>query len=217
MLRFNFLGFPVRIEWMFWIIVILLGMNGLQTPGTQGIINLLVWAAVLFTAVLLHELGHALARKRYRAPYSEIVLTGFGGYCAGPGSFTRNESMAISFAGPLVNLVLAGIFYAVLKAPIEPHPVLRQFITLSLYTNSALFILNLLPVLPLDGGRILEAFLANRSNAGKIVPMVGLIVAIIVAVYGISIGLLFLAVLFGYLAFLNFQRLQGGPTPGLPR
>ncbi len=177
----------------------------------------LIVVAVLLLSILFHELGHAWARKKYRAPYSEIVIHGFGGYCAGPGHFTRHEQMKISFAGPLINFIFVGIAWLLLKTPgLIPVPgetvslsqfFLIQFASMMLYVNIFLGGLNLLPILPLDGGRIFESFMSNRNPT--IVPKVGMIVAGLAAVWGLTRGDMWMTVLFGFFAYSNWQRVQG--------
>ncbi|MDF1753519.1 MAG: site-2 protease family protein [Verrucomicrobiales bacterium] len=212
MINFRLLGYPVRIEWMFWLICGVLGMNLLKVPGQEGIIMMMIWVGVVFFSILWHEFGHAFARKKFREPYSEIVLHGFGGYCAGPGNFTRQEQMFVSFAGPLASFILGGIVYFGFKMFGVAHPMVGFFIAQMLWVNIGWAIINLLPVYPLDGGQIFAAYMSNKKPS--IVPIVGMVVAGAVAAYGlIFMNSLWMAILFGMLAFQNWQRSQGGrPT-----
>ncbi|MCK5923920.1 MAG: hypothetical protein KAG66_23500, partial [Methylococcales bacterium] len=65
----------------------------------------------------------------------------------------------------------------------------------------------LLPILPMDGGRIFEAFMANKKPS--IVPKVGMVIAGLLAIWAISGSNIWMAFLFGYMAYSNWQRTQG--------
>ncbi len=207
MFRFKLFGYPVRVEWMFWIVTGLLGSGLMRVPGPKGLGMILIWVGVVFISILWHELGHAYARKRFRAPYSEIMLYGFGGLCGGPGHFTRREDMIISAAGPAAGLLLGGATWLITLSPGYADFWVHFFVRQMLWVNIWWSLVNLLPILPLDGGRIFEAFMANRNPPS--VPKVGMIAAGLVAVYGLSQGRLYLAFMFGFLAYSNWQRTQG--------
>lgn len=209
MLSFRLFGFPVRVQWIFWVLCLILGMNYLQSGGPEGIISALIVAAIVFGSILWHELGHAWARKKSGAPYSEITLHGFGGLCSGPGSFTRGQSIFIAAAGPAASLLLGGL--TILLSPFlvsNANEYLKVFLFWMLWVNIGWAILNLLPIFPLDGGQIF-AGLAGPQNI-KIVLWVGLILAAVLAVASFAVAKqLFMAILFGLLAYGNWQRLQG--------
>jgi len=208
MLSFSLFGFPVRVQWFFWILCLFLGMNYLQAGGPDGLIKTLIVVAVVFGSILWHELGHAWARKKSGAPYSEIMLHGFGGVCSGPGSFTRGQSIFIAAAGPLASLALGAA--TILLSPVIPanlSPFLQVFLFWMLWVNIGWAILNLLPIFPLDGGQIF-AGIAGPKNL-KLVLWIGIALAGALAVGSFVSGQLFMAVLFGFLAFGNWQRLQG--------
>jgi len=208
MFGFRLFGFPVRVQWTFWVLCAVIGIHYLTRPGPMALIGFVLLASVVFVGILGHELGHAFARRRFRAPHSEIVLHGIGGYCAGPGSFTRWESIVVSAAGPFANLLLGGFAILLQYSPFMFHPVMKMFIKDAVWLNFAWAIINLLPVLPLDGGHILEAFLANRNRA--LVLKIGIAVGITVAVAGLIGGSLWIAILFGYLAYQNWNSLHAG-------
>ncbi len=207
MLKFRLFGYPVRVEWMFWVICALLGLSG-GSNGPEQIYILLLWTVAVFVSILWHELGHAWARKKCRQPYSEIVLHGMGGYCAGPGNFTRKEQMFISAAGPAASLLLGGAVYLLMFTPGMSNRWAGTFVSIMLFTNIGWALFNLLPILPMDGGRIFEAFMANRKPS--IVPKVGFVIATILAVMGMLSGNLWIAFLMGFMAYGNWQRMQQG-------
>jgi stage IV sporulation protein FB len=126
--RFQILGFPVRVTWLFWAISAALGYSWAQsfqwTYAAMGVqINLslflLAWVGVTFVSILIHELGHSLA-FRYYGIESEIVLYQMGGLAI-PGAglawsrmgkrrnLTHLNQIVISAAGPAIQLLLAAI------------------------------------------------------------------------------------------------------------
>ena len=207
MLSFRLFGYPVRIEWMFWLLCALIGMPLLQQQEPEALLRFLVLVAVILGSILWHELGHAWARRRCGEPYSEITLHGFGGLCGGPGHFTRHETMFIAAAGPAASLLLGGAAFLPGYFGLGADPSFRFFLVLMITVNVVWALLNLLPVLPLDGGRIFEALVANRRPG--LAPRVGFVVALVVAFVGLATGRIFLAVIFGFLAYGNYQRMRG--------
>ena len=136
-----------------------------------------VTAVMLFTSVLLHELGHSVVALWYRIPVRSITLFLFGGVAqigAEPPSATAEFRIAI--AGPLVSLGLAILFYAVqpLVAGMEPLWGLAKYLA---YINLALVVFNLIPGYPLDGGRVFRAIVwaltGNMRRATLIAAKVG--------------------------------------------
>jgi len=117
--------------------------------------------------------------------------------------------MWISAAGPGASLFLFGIVLAVhwFTPLADTSRVAELLITSLLWINGFWTLVNLLPVLPLDGGQIFQAFMANKNP--RVAPVVGMVVAGAVAVGGLMIGLLFMGLFFGYLAYTNWQRSQG--------
>lgn len=218
MLNFRLFGFPVRVHWFFWLLCLFLGMRHLESGGPEGVTIFAIIAAIVFGSILWHELGHAWARKKYGAPYSEIVLHGFGGVCAGPGNFTRKQSIIISAAGPLFSLALGGVGWLV-KEAYPPRPsvvggfsgndlIYLESIRMFLWVNIGWAIINLFPIYPLDGGQIAAAAAGPRHF--RSVLILGIVLAAGFALYGLMAwNSLFTAILFGLLAFENFQRLRG--------
>lgn len=217
MLRFQLFGFPVRVEWFFWLLCLILGMRHLERGGPEGVALFVIVAAIVFVSIIWHELGHAWARKRFGAAYSEITLHGFGGLCSGPGHFTRTESILISAAGPVFSLALGGAFWLV-REIYPPMPAesggfsTGTFIYASalgtiLWVNIGWAIINLFPIYPLDGGQIAAAAFPRHFRT---VLWIGVILAAGFALYGFLVWKsVFSAFLFGMLAWGNWQRLQG--------
>ncbi len=116
-------------------------------------------AVLLFVSLLLHELGHALQARREGMEIEGITLWLFGGVATFRGTFPGpGAEFRIAVAGPVVSLALGAAFAAV--AALANLPVAAEGVTFWLgYINLTLLVFNLLPALPLDGGRLLRAAL----------------------------------------------------------
>lgn len=217
MLRFKLFGFPVTIQWMFWLTAVMLGYGFAKVPDRAGLALLLIWVSVVLVSVLFHELGHAFAFRRY-GHRPQIVLAAFGGYAQGTQMLTRREDILVSLAGPMYGLLLFAVIHF-LRPGAWMQPMLsvssfgwedavNWFLWMMWRVNLWWSLLNLLPILPMDGGRVFAAMMARRRDQ-RIVPRVGMIVAAIVAGVGFFGGQIFLGVMFGMMAFSNWQRLNG--------
>ncbi|SDQ40578.1 site-2 protease family protein [Quadrisphaera sp. DSM 44207] len=122
------------------------------------------YALVLCLSVLVHELAHAATARAFGIPASRIVLTLWGGHTQfehDPSSPGR--SFAVAVAGPASNAALAGGAWAALAA-LDPGPVARLLLVSLALTNAFVAVTNVLPGLPLDGGRLLEAVVWRTSG-----------------------------------------------------
>lgn len=208
MLSFRLLGYPIRVEWFFWVLCLLIGMPYLEKGGPDGVAAFLIVAAIVFVSIIWHELGHALARKRFGESYSEIVLHGFGGYCSGPGHFTRFESVIISAAGPAASLALGLTVWLISTTVPGSQWLLSVAVATLLWVNIGWAIFNLLPLYPLDGGQIFAALAGPRHFRKVLWVGIGIAVALGFTGYFLQ-GSLFSLILCGMLAWGNWQRLQG--------
>ncbi len=160
-------GVEVRINWSWLVIFALIvwtladGVFPSTNPGLSGNTHLAmaIVAALLFVvSILLHELGHAWAARREGLEVDGITLWLFGGVSQFKGGFpSAGAEFRIAIAGPLVSLVLGVVFVLIAIAGL-PSAVDGVAAWLG-YINLALLVFNLIPALPLDGGRVLRAAL----------------------------------------------------------
>ncbi|MFJ8648041.1 site-2 protease family protein [Streptomyces sp. NPDC093546] len=131
----------------------------------------LFFAVAFYASVLVHELAHTLAALRFKLPVRRIQLQFFGGVSEiEKESETPGREFVLAFVGPLLSLILAGVFYAALYA-VEPGTVPGVLLAGLMISNLIVAAFNLLPGLPLDGGRMLRAVvwkITGRPMAGTV-------------------------------------------------
>jgi len=199
-LRFRLLGFPVRVHPWFWIGTALFGGEILQV---LGIAYFAVWVGVVFVSILVHELGHALAFRRFGAD-ADIVLYAFGGLAVPTFAISgRGRRILIALAGPVAGFILAGIVYASNQAspwafvrpvgqPWPKMPSVTDFLYDSLmFVNVGWGILNLLPVFPLDGGQVSREVcgIAWGPRGKRISLQISFVLALVLVAYSLVCAL----------------------------
>ncbi|MGW1955191.1 site-2 protease family protein [Streptomyces sp. NPDC001920] len=133
----------------------------------------LFFAVAFYASVLVHELAHTVAALRFKLPVRRIQLQFFGGVSEiEKEAETPGREFVLAFVGPLLSLVLAGVFYGAMQA-VEPGTVPGVLLAGLMISNLIVAVFNLLPGLPLDGGRMLRAVVWKVT--GK--PMAGTIAA----------------------------------------
>ncbi|WP_327346824.1 site-2 protease family protein [Streptomyces europaeiscabiei] len=141
--------------------------------GAARYLVALFFAVAFYASVLVHELAHTIAALRYKLPVRRIQLQFFGGVSEiEKESETPGREFVLAFVGPLLSLILAGIFYVAMLA-VEPGTVPGVLLAGLMISNLIVAAFNLLPGLPLDGGRMLRAVVWKIT--GK--PMTGTIAA----------------------------------------
>jgi Zn-dependent protease len=181
--------FPVAVESTFFLFPLI---------AFFGSWLVLAWVAVCFAAVLVHELGHALAARRYGAGAS-IRLYLLGGLTSHDALPEPRQRVLVALAGPAAGFLLALPVLALdLLLPPARHPAVAFAVQALLSANVTWGLVNLLPVPPLDGGHVLEEVLGPRRKA--LALQIGAAVAALAAVAGFQRWGWVAAVMFALLA-----------------
>jgi len=221
-------GVPVRVHFTFVLLLIFLlfiGIGGHQSGAMTAL-----YILALFASVLLHELGHTLVAKHFGIRTLEIVMYPIGGVSRPERQPDAREELPIALAGPLVNFFIAAALaawvasrggFVALEKLVEPTDAnLAERIALG---NLLLFLFNLLPAYPMDGGRILRSVLALRmplDQATRIAAGAGQTLAILMGLGALLWGnfMLMFVALFVYLGAFQEGAVARGRqfTAGYP-
>jgi Zn-dependent protease len=193
-------GIPVYISpyWLLFAVVLVYMYANSAYPDVASTRSRYIVAAafvvLLYVSVLVHELAHCVVARAFRLPVRRVLLYPLGGYSEieqEPQSPGREA--LISAAGPVISLVIAGLGYGLAK--IVPSGLAHQLIAQLFIANLIVAIFNLLPGLPLDGGRIFRAGVWKLTGrplvATNVAAWAGRVLAIIVvglALYSASRG-----------------------------
>jgi Zn-dependent protease len=227
-LHFRLLGIPVRVHPMFWLLALFLGGLGQNTPPKES----LIWVLAVFVSVVVHEMGHALVAKHYGWP-ARIVLYWLGGLAqhesnhhdpkrhiilcaAGPGAGFLFAALILGLGMlaqfPMVISVpfSSGILINVTPGQVPSNLYLFELVKSLLIVNIYWGVLNLMPVLPLDGGQITRELLIlwTPRRAIYLSFMISMVTAGAIAIFGVMQGILFMAVLFGFMAYSSYSAWQ---------
>jgi Zn-dependent protease/CBS domain-containing protein len=190
------LGIDVRIHITFFLLLAFIGLGSYQSGGPAGAVQGVLFICLVFLCVLLHEFGHAIAARRYGIRTPDITMLPIGGVARlermpeKPG-----QELVVAIAGPLVNVVIAGTLTLIFGfsgdllhlgtlddgATSLPQKLIR--------VNALLVLFNMIPAFPMDGGRVLRAFLAMRlpyAHATQIAANVGQLMAFAFGFLGIT-------------------------------
>lgn len=224
-------GIDVFLHWSFWILPAWIFISTVTGGGgwIAALTSVLLVFAV-FGCVVLHEVGHALMARQYGVGTRDITLYPIGGVARLERMPTRpSQELAIALAGPAVNVAIAVVLLGIIvlagigQQVLFINPLGGQFLVTLMWVNVALVVFNLLPAFPMDGGRVLRAFLAMQLphvQATTIAARVGQVIAVLLALVGLfsSPTLLFVA-LFVFLAAqaeLSTARVQAAAREFLP-
>jgi stage IV sporulation protein FB len=233
-LQFSIAGIPVRVHPLFWVIAFLFGFSA------NNLLYTFIWIVAVFVSILIHELGHALAFRRY-GQRSSIVLHFMGGLTVpesvswGRGwanvALSPRQEIFISLAGPFSGFLLAVLLAAgvlmvggsitmnwVLGFIPWPSPALpfggvflNLLVVMLFWVNIFWGLINLVPVHPLDGGNVARHLLLQSDPRDGVRKSLWLSVIAggVVAVAGLILfRSIYMALLFGFLAFQSYQSLQ---------
>ncbi|WP_339729785.1 site-2 protease family protein [uncultured Gimesia sp.] len=214
-LRFSVFGIPVRVHPLFWAVSAFMGWNPNDIKMT------FIWIACVFVSILVHELGHALMARHFGWP-PEIVLYHFGGLAMFQpySGMTTRRSIIVSAAGPFAGFAFLGavMFFRLISARFGFWDQFSReglfYVTVTFhylfFINLYWGLINLAPVLPLDGGHICEDICkAVKRYRGDILAIqISMVVAGALAFYFFQQQFRYAGIMFALFAFFNFQAYQ---------
>ncbi len=135
------------------------------SPGASYALGL-ASALLLFASILAHEFGHALVARRHGIEVEEIDLWLLGGVSRMRGeAHDPGDELRYALAGPAVTAAIAAVFgLALALLPSSTPAAVRALVEYQVLVNGLIFVFNLLPAFPLDGGRVLRSLLWHRSG-----------------------------------------------------
>lgn len=165
-------GVPVYLAYSWFlitaVITVVFGMQLQRSawiPGPTAYLLGFTCSIMIAIAVLIHEVAHAMVARYYKWPDAHIVLTLWGGHTQF-GSFkaTPGASLAVALAGPLSNFVIAGAGWLI-NSTFELPFIVGIIMNFVIYANLLLGVFNILPGLPLDGGRLVESLVWKMTGS----------------------------------------------------
>lgn len=216
-------GIKLRVHWTFLLLPLWIFASAISSGmGLTSAIVSLMFVIAIFGCVLLHELGHAFAAQQFGIGTRDITLLPIGGVAA----LERIpqiplQELWIAAAGPLVNVVIALIIFAIQIMSGPGNSTAYLFFSQLMIANVALVLFNLIPAFPMDGGRILRSLLALKLRyvtATVIATRIGQFCAVSLGLIGLYSGqmLMLLVALFVYFAARSENRIvqqQGSTAP----
>ncbi len=165
-------GVDIFVHATFAILVAWIAIGAWRQEGTiEAVARGLAFMLGLFTCVVLHELGHALAARRFGIRTRDITLLPIGGMARLERMPEQpSQEFVVALAGPAVNVVIAATLATALhlsgawNPEADPNPLRGPLVQGLLLVNVVLAVFNLLPAFPMDGGRALRALLATRLD-----------------------------------------------------
>ena len=211
-------GVEVKMHGTFLLLLAFVAISGLLKGGLfQGLLSVAL-SVIIFGVVVLHEFGHILAARKYGINTKDVILSPLGGVARLMGMPKNpNAEMVIAAAGPAVNLVLAGLGSLVLQLSVMANPASFGMAFFSALTgwfvtiNLVLLGFNLIPAIPMDGGRILRAFLSKKQGHLKATQTAAKVArwsALGMALYGVYSGQVMLIVIAGFVFVMSWMEVM---------
>jgi Zn-dependent protease len=190
---FNFQGSPVSVSIWFFILFLIL-------PP--------IAVAVVFLSVLIHELGHAWMANRKGYQVYGVTIDMISGAASIDANMHERDSIPIVAAGPISTLILCLLGYFI--EPYCPVGPIHAFVEYMYNINLFLFIFNILPIYPMDGGQILRSYAnlsRDRYKYRRMANWISLIFSALLLVYALFNFNIFMALFGGYFGYLALKEL----------
>lgn len=196
---------PISIYPTFWLFAALIGyLNTLSFIGT------LIWVAIIFVSVLFHEFGHALTALMFdQSPRIELVALGGLTYHNGQ-KLPFWKQFFIVLDGPIFGFLLVIIATVLLQLPAFSQGMAGSILSLTRVVNLFWTIVNLLPVMPLDGGQLLRIILERifGLKGFKYAILTSMIIAVVISLFFFLTQAYLIGALFFLLAFQSYDTFR---------
>ncbi len=211
MLRFTLFRFPITVRPGHFVVAALLGWPR-TAPDADSLVVWAVFIVTVFVSVLWHEIGHAVAIAGYGGE-PQIALYEMGGMTQDVSSLRvrPGQSIVISLAGPAFGFALGGLLWGLaLALPTDLGEVGRAVLRNALFVNIGWGVLNLLPMLPLDGGHVVRSVFEKftRGKGTRPAAVITVATAVVVVAGALYARMFFAAFLFGALGVQAFRLLR---------
>ena len=188
-------GTEIRIHVTFLLFLVWLAAVYYRAGGPEAAWEGTIFIVLLFLCVLLHELGHVFAARRYGVKTRDVTLWPFGGIASMERMPEKpSQELIVALAGPAVNVVIAAVLLLWLGTSLDPQNLTAiENPTVSLAAklagaNIILVLFNMIPAFPMDGGRVLRALLAmhvGNARATELAATIGQGFAVVFGILGI--------------------------------
>jgi len=201
---FTVFGIRVRMHASL-LLLIIFGLATSEMSGGMGITNAMTFSLVLFSVVLVHEFGHCFAARSVGGEAHDIMMWPLGGLAYADAPNRPWPQFVTAAGGPLVNVIIcilaAGVLWATnlhnpeihwnpLSSGFDyPKDAIGYYAWFTFTISWGLLLFNLVPIFPLDGGRLLQTLLwfkLGYYRASLIACMVGMIGSVLMAMYGLA-------------------------------
>jgi len=208
----------VRVHLTFFLLLAWIGVSAWEKGGLPAARDSVLFIALIFTCVVLHEFGHIIMARRFGIETPDVILLPIGGVARMPRMPQKPaQELAVAIAGPMVNVAIAFLLFLVLGT-IQPDDLTRiddprvSFLARLAAANVFLVIFNMIPAFPMDGGRVLHAVLAMKlggARATQIAASIGQALAFALGFLGLfGNPLLIFIAIFVYMAAAGEARMS---------
>jgi Zn-dependent protease len=198
-------GIKFRIHATFFLLLLYVFFSDIKEGFGQAGLSVL-FVCLIFVCVVIHELSHSLVARHFGREPRSITLLPIGGVATIDMMPTKpSQEIAISIVGPITNIVIAVVLGLIFRSSIAsvldentPRTVSQLFITNLIAVNIILAVFNLIPALPMDGGRILRSVLAMKFDYLRATiwsVAIGKVIAAFFIIYGFFSGDFWLALI----------------------
>jgi Zn-dependent protease len=189
-------GTEIKVHVTFVLFIVWVAFSTYSINGATAALAVTLFFLALFVCIVLHEFGHILMARRFGVRTPDVILLPIGGVARLERIPDQpRQEFLIAIAGPLVTLAIAVILYLLVTLtgdrPTLRDPILadQSFPVRLMAVNVYLLLFNLIPAFPMDGGRMLRAFLASRVGmvrGTRIAATLGQTLAVVGGLYGIT-------------------------------